>query len=333
MVSQLQIPTWAWTVFAVVVVVSLAIDLVAHRKGHGNGRRAAIVWSCIWVGISLLFAGFVGVELGWKVAQEFLTAWLVEKSLSVDNLFVFLVIFGRLKIPRSQQHGVLFWGIVGAFVTRALFIAAGSAVLARWQLATYILGAFLVFTGLKTLRSHPEQDDDGKESRIIGFLQSHMPFTRRIEGGAFTLIENGKRVATPLLVALVAIEITDIMFAVDSIPAVFAISNEPFIVFSSNVFAILGLRALYLVLADIVADLKYLHYGLGALLIFVGAKMLASGYVHLPHWASLAITVAILAAAIVPSIIARRRKRARDGAEPPPLQPTSRPPSAREAAS
>ncbi len=310
MVSHLHVPTWAWVVFAVVVVVSLAIDLAAHRKGHGNGRRAAIVWSCVWVGISLLFAGFVGFELGAKVAGEFLTAWLVEKSLSVDNLFVFLVIFGRLKIPRSQQHGVLFWGIVGAFVTRALFIAAGSAVLSRWQVATYILGGFLVFTGLKTLRSHPDQEDeDGKESRIIKFLQTRLPFTGRVDGGAFTLVENGKRVATPLLLALVAIEVTDIMFAVDSIPAVFAISNEPFIVFSSNVFAILGLRALYLVLADIVADLKYLHYGLGALLIFVGAKMLASRYVHLPHWASLAITIAILTAAIVPSIAARRRKR------------------------
>ena len=326
--TRLHVPTWAWAVFAVVVVVSLAVDLVAHRNGHGNGRRAAFVWSCIWIGISLLFAGFVWFELGGKVAQEFLTAWLVEKSLSVDNLFVFLVIFGRLKIPRSHQHGVLFWGIVGAFVTRALFIAAGSAVLARWQVATYILGAFLVFTGLKTLRSHPEQDDDdGKESRIIGFLQKHLPFTTRMDGGAFTFIENGKRVATPLLLALVGIEVTDIMFAVDSIPAVFAISKEPFIVFSSNVFAILGLRALYLVLADVVADLKYLHYGLGTLLVFVGAKMLASGYVHLPHWASLAITVAILSAAIIPSVIARRRQRAHDGARAPTLSSSSRPPS------
>jgi tellurite resistance protein TerC len=309
MVSRLHVPAWAWAVFAVVVVVSLAVDLVVHRNGHGNGRRAAIVWSCVWIGISLLFAGFVGIELGGKVAQEFLTAWLVEKSLSVDNLFVFLVIFGRLKIPRSEQHRVLFWGIVGAFVTRALFIAAGSAVLSRWQLATYVLGAFLVFTGLKTLRSHPGDDSDSKESRVITFLQTRLPFTSRVDGGAFTVFENGKRMATPLLLALFAIEVTDIMFAVDSIPAVFAISNEPFIVFSSNVFAILGLRALYLVLADVVADLKYLHYGLGALLVFVGAKMLASQYVHLPHWASLAITVAILAAAIIPSIAARRRKR------------------------
>ena len=309
MAPRLDVPTWAWVVFAVVVVASLTIDLVVHRNGHGNGRRAAIVWSCVWVGISLLFAGFIWFELGGGVAQVFLTAWLVEKSLSVDNLFVFLVIFGRLKIPRSHQHGVLFWGIVGAFVTRALFIAAGSAVLSRWHFATYVLGAFLVFTGLKTLRSHPEQD--GKESRILGYLQRHLPFTNKMDGGAFTLVENGKRVATPLLLALIAIEVTDIMFAVDSIPAVFAISKDPFIVFSSNVFAILGLRALYLVLADVVADLKYLHYGLGALLIFVGAKMVASGYIQLPHWASLTITVAILAAAIIPSIAARRRKKRR----------------------
>lgn len=307
--SRLDVPTWAWVVFAVVVVVSLTIDLAVHRNGHGNGRRAAIFWSCVWIGISLLFAGFIWFELGGAVAQEFLTAWLVEKSLSVDNLFVFLVIFGRLKIPRTEQHRVLFWGIVGAFLTRALFIAVGAAVLARWQAATYVLGAFLVFTGAKTLRSHPEHDD--KESRVLGFLKERLPLTTRVDGGAFTVVESGKRVATPLLLALVAIEVTDIMFAVDSIPAVFAISNEPFIVFSSNVFAILGLRALYLVLADIVADLKYLHYGLGALLIFVGAKMLASAWVHLPHWASLAITVAILAAAIIPSLAARRRRRGR----------------------
>ena len=308
MAPRLDVPTWAWVVFAVLVLASLTVDLVAHRKGNGNGRRAAIVWSCVWVGISLLFAGFIWAELGGGVAQVFLTAWLVEKSLSVDNLFVFLVIFGRLKIPREHQHGVLFWGIVGAFVTRALFIAAGSAVLSRWHFATYVLGAFLVFTGLKTVRSHPDQED-GKESRILGYLQRRLPFTNRMDGGAFTLVENGKRVATPLLLALIAIEITDIMFAVDSIPAVFAISKEPFIVFSSNVFAILGLRALYLVLADVVADLKYLHYGLGALLVFVGAKMMASGYIQLPHWASLTITVAILVAAIIPSIVARRRKQ------------------------
>ena len=307
--SQVDVPAWAWVVFAVVVVASLTIDLALHRGGHGNSRRSAIVWSCVWIGISLLFAGFIGIELGGVVAQDFLTAWLVEKSLSIDNLFVFLVIFRRLEIPRAEQHRVLFWGIIGAFFTRALFVAAGSAVLARWHLATYVLGAFLVLTGAKTLRSHP--DREGKESRIVRFLERRLPVTSRMNGHAFTVVEDGKRVATPLLLALVAIELTDIMFAVDSIPAVFAISNEPFIVFSSNVFAILGLRALYLVLADIVANLEFLHYGLGALLVFVGAKMLSSELVHVPAWASLAITVAILTAAIAPSISVRRRRRRR----------------------
>ncbi len=306
--AHLDVPAWAWVLFAVVVLASLTIDLVLHRGNHGNGRRSAIVWSCVWIGISLLFAAFIAAELGGAVAQDFLTAWLVEKSLSIDNLFVFLIIFGRLKIPRDEQHRVLFWGIIGAFVTRALFIGAGAAVLTRWHFATYVLGAFLVLTGLKTLRSPP--DRDGKESRVVELLKKRLPFTSRVDHHAFTVVENGKRLATPLLIALLAIEVTDIMFAVDSIPAVFAISNEPFIVFSSNVFAILGLRALYLVLADLVAGLDYLHYGLGALLIFVGAKMLASQYVHLPPWASLGITIAILMVAIVPSL-ARKRRRER----------------------
>ncbi|HVH43494.1 MAG TPA: TerC family protein [Labilithrix sp.] len=308
---HLDVPLWAWAVFAIVVSVSLAVDLVIHRGSHGGGRRQAVLWSIAWVGVSLLFAAFIGFELGGRVAQQFITAWLVEKSLSVDNLFVFLVIFGRLKIPRTEQHRVLFWGILGAFATRALFIAAGAILLSRWRFATYVLGAFLVFTGLKTLRSHAD-DEGGKESRILGFLKRHLPFTSELRDGHFITHEAGRRVATPLLLALVAIEITDILFAVDSIPAVFAISSDPFIVFSSNVFAILGLRALYLVLADVVADLEYLHYGLGALLMFIGVKMLASHVVELPHWASLAVTVGILTAAIVPSLVARRRRDRRD---------------------
>ena len=306
--ASISVPLWAWALFAGIVVASLAADLIQHRGDHAKGKRAALVWSGVWIGVSLLFSGWVGLQFGHRAFHAFLTAWLVEKSLSVDNLFVFLVIFRHLNVPRDEQHRVLFWGILGAFVTRALFIAAGSAILSRWQLANVFLGAFLVYTGVKTFRSDGAKEER-EESKVLTWLEKRLPVTKERHGHAFFALEAGKRVATPLLLALVAIELSDIMFAVDSIPAVFAISQEPFIVFTSNVFAILGLRALYLVLADLVADLKYLHYGLGALLLFIGAKMLLSRWIHIWNIVSLGITVAILAAAIIPSLVARRRAR------------------------
>lgn len=304
----MNVPLWAWALFAGVVVAALAIDLIQHRGDHANSRRAALIWSGIWIGVSLLFAGWVGIQFGHHAWHTFLTAWLVEKSLSIDNLFVFLVIFRRLKVPKAEQHRVLFWGIIGAFVTRALFIAGGAAILSRWHFATWVMGGFLVYTGVKTFRSN-DKDEAESESKILGWLERHLPFTKNRHGHAFLALEGGKRLATPLLLALVAIELSDIMFAVDSIPAVFAISRAPFIVFTSNVFAILGLRALYLVLADLVADLKYLHYGLGVLLLFVGAKMLCSSWFRIPNLLSLLVTIAILSAAIVPSLVVRRRQQ------------------------
>jgi tellurite resistance protein TerC len=304
-----EAPWWAWLFFAAVVVLSLAVDLYVHRGNRAVGRRQGLLWSGAWIGVSLLFAGWVGWQFGGRTAVEFLTAYLVEKSLSVDNLFVFLLIFGRLKIPVTEQHRVLFWGILGAFATRAIFVVGGIALLSRWHFTVYVLGAFLVYTGVKALRSRPE--GEAKPGRVLPFLQRHLPLTSRVEGHHFLVREDGKRLVTPLLLALLAIEVTDILFAVDSIAAVLAISNVPFIVFTSNVFAILGLRALYLVLAELVADLRYLHYGLGAILIFVGAKMLLSHFVHLPHWGSLLITMTILLAAVAPSLVVRRRHRHR----------------------
>lgn len=310
----LDVPRWAWLLFGAVIVASLVVDLVSHRGGRSTSRRHAIGWSAAWITVSLLFAGWVALQFGHGAAIDLLTAYLIEKSLSVDNLFVFLVIFERLRIGKDEQHRVLFWGILGAFATRALFIGAGTALLARWHFIIYVLGAFLVFTGVKTLRAHG--GGPSKEGWILPFLQRKVPFTSRLHGHRFTVVEGGKRLATPLLLALLAIEVTDILFSVDSIPAVFAVSNAPFIVFSSNVFAILGLRALYLVLADLVADLEYLHYGLGGILVFIGAKMLASGVVHLPHWVALLVTATILTASVVPSVVARRRRRMADRAAP-----------------
>lgn len=309
--SSMTVPLWAWGLFAGVVVISLTVDLIQHRGDHASSRRAALIWSGVWIGVSLLFSAWVGIQFGHRAWHTFLTAWLVEKSLSVDNLFVFLVIFRNLDVPKNEQHRVLFWGIIGAFVTRALFIAAGAAILSRWHFATWILGGFLVFTGIKTLRSSEERQEN-EESKLLRWLERHLPVTKTRHGHAFFAVEAGKRVATPLLLALIAIEVSDIMFAVDSIPAVFAISQDPFIVFTSNVFAILGLRALYLVLADLISDLKYLHYGLGALLLFVGAKMLGSSYVRIHNSWSLLVTIVILSAAVIPSLVARRRQRLKE---------------------
>jgi tellurite resistance protein TerC len=303
---SLEVPFWAWVAFGGVILVSLLVDLVAHRGGHGLCRKHAIAWSVAWISVALLFGGWVALQFGHGAALDFVTAYLIEKTLSIDNLFVFMVLFDRLRIPDREQHRVLFWGILGALVSRAVFIAAGAALLTRWHGAIYVLGAFLIFTGVKTARAPKPETGEG---RLLPFLRRHLPFTPRLHGHRFLVIEDGRRVATPLLLALLVIEVTDVLFAVDSVPAVFAVSQDPFIVYSSNVFAILGLRALYLVLATLLKDLKYLHYALAAILIFAGAKMLTSSFLHVPHAVSLIAIVIALAAAVVPSLIARRAAR------------------------
>lgn len=307
--TKLDIPFWAWFVLLAIVFLSLTVDLVVHRGNKSQGRRAAVLWSVTWIALALAFAGWLGIQFGRDAAQDYLAAYLVEKSLSIDNLFVFLVVFSRLRIPEAEQHRVLSWGIIGAFATRGAFIGAGSAILTAWHGVVYVLGAFLVYTGIKTVVEHRNNDEDREEGKIIKFVREHLPFTSRMDGHHFVAVEDGKRVGTPLLMALVVIEFTDIVFAVDSIPAVFAITEEPFIVYSSNVFAILGLRALYLVLADVLNELKYLHYGLAAILVFAGAKMLTSDVFHVPHVLSLVIIVLILVAVTVPSLLARRHGR------------------------
>lgn len=310
--TNFDIPISAWVVLGIVVITSVAIDLFGHRGNHSVSRKSAVLWSIGWIVLAVLFGGWVAYQFGAEAGQDYFTAYLLEKSLSLDNLFVFLIVFSRLKIPQTEQHRVLQWGIIGAFVTRALFIGAGTAILQAWHGVVYVLGAFLIFTGVRTVWSHNQQnDDDDDEGRVLPFLRKHLPFTPKLDGHAFITLENGKRLATPLFMALIVIEITDVLFAVDSIPAVFAITEEPFLVYSSNIFAILGLRALYLVLAELIADLKYLHYGLGAILVFAGAKMLGSNIFHIPHVASLGAIVGILIAVIIPSVIARRRERRR----------------------
>jgi tellurite resistance protein TerC len=316
--TELSVPVWAWFVLGAVVLASLTIDLLAHRGNREQGRNWSVVWSLVWISLALVFGGWIALQFGRHAAGDYLSAYLVEKSLSVDNLFVFLVIFSRLRIPRAEQHRVLWWGIAGAFATRAAFIAGGSALLDAWHGAAYLLGAFLLYAGVKTMSEPLEGKGDGK---VLAFVRKHLRVTPRLHGHHFLAVEDGRRVATPLMLALIVVEVSDVLFATDSIPAVFAVSREPFIVYSSNVFAILGLRALYLVLADLIAGLEYLRYGLGAILILAGAKMIAARYLHVPEWASLLAIVSILTATTVASLVARRAKHpapsAPDGADAP----------------
>lgn len=301
--QTLHVGPWSWSLLAVVVVASLAIDLVMHRGGKRTSKKQALYWSIFWIGLAVAFGVFVTLRHGGRAGGEYFAGWLLEKSLSVDNLFVFLVVFQRLKIAEEEQHRVLFWGILGALVTRAAFIAGGTAMLSAWHGTLYVMGAFLVFTGVRTAVEKPEQ-----ESKVLDFTSRHLPVTKRVRDHRFFVHEDGRLRATPLLLALVVIEITDIIFAVDSIPAVLAITQEPFIVYSSNVFAVLGLRALYLLLAAAVAKLRYLRFGLGAILVLVGVKMLVSRVLDVPEWLSLVAVAGILGATVAISLLARRRR-------------------------
>ena len=296
---DLDVPFWAWLVLGAVVVVSLGVDLVGHRGNHSTGRKGAVIWSAAWIGVATAFTGWIAMEFGGAAAIEFGTAYLIEKSLSIDNLFVFLIVFATLKIPAPEQHRVLFWGIFGALVTRGLFIAAGSAMLAAWHGVLYIMGGFLLFTAIRTLRSPPDVASEGK---LVAFAQRHLPFTPKLAGHHFITVENGRRMVTPLFLALIVIELTDIVFAIDSIPAVFAVSREPFIVYSSNILAVLGLRALYLVLAGLLDRLAYLRFGLAAILAFAGGKMVLSGVLHVPALVSIAVIAGILALTVIASL-------------------------------
>ena len=304
-----QIPPWGWIALGVLVLILLAIDLLAHRGQRAGSRRNAITWSAIWIGAGLLVNVFVWGVFGGQAAYEYLAAYLIEKSLSLDNLFVFLIVFQSLDIPQQHQHRVLFWGIFGALVFRGLFIFVGTAALERWEWITYVFGAILFYAAYRTFREDPAKQEGNK---TVAWLSKHLPLTKDARGRAFIAQEDGRRVATPLLVALIAIELTDILFAIDSVPAAFSVSRSPFIVYSSNVFAILGLRALYVVLAHTIAELKYLHYGLAGVLGFAGVKLIIDQWVHLPPLVSIGIIVAVLGTAVWVSLRERRREPADD---------------------
>lgn len=299
-------PAWAWIVFWTLLLALLGVDLLAHRGGRGQSRRAALLWSLAWVGLGLCFCGFVWVALGSEQGHEYLAAWLIEKSLSLDNVFVFLVIFRSLNVPQRYQHEVLFLGIFGALVFRALFIFVGAAALQRWGWVSYIFGAILLVTAWRVLREDPSKEQD---NRVVSWLSHRLPVTDQVEGPRFVVKQQGRRLATPLLLALVGLEVTDILFAVDSVPAAFSVTTDTFVLYSSNAFAILGLRALYLVIAGAVGQLKYLHYGLAGVLAFAGVKLVVEKWVRIPPLLSVAIILVVIGAAVWASLAHRRSGR------------------------
>lgn len=290
-----------WAGFIAFVLLMLAIDLgVFHRKAHEISVKEAAVWSAVWVSLSLVFNLLVYVWFGAERALEFTAGYLIEKALSVDNIFVFVIIFSTFAVPAVYQHRILFWGVLGALVMRAMFILAGGAFIQRFHWAIYVFGGILTVTGIKLLLQR-DQEMHPEKNPIVRLFQKIFPLTHELEGGRFTVVRNGRRYATTLLLALVAVEVTDLIFAVDSIPAIFAITTDPFIVFTSNIFAILGLRSLYFLLAGVINKFTYLKVGLSLVLIFVGIKMLMTDIYKLPILASLLIIAGILTISIVAS--------------------------------
>jgi tellurite resistance protein TerC len=297
-----------WAGFLGFVLLMLALDLgVFHRRQHVVGPREAAAWSATWIALALGFGAGVFFLGSADAGEEFLAAYLVEKSLSVDNLFVFVVLFEALRIPRALQHRVLFWGILTALVLRGVMIFAGAAMLARFHWLTFVFGGFLIFTGWKLWTQPPGREDAGIQ-RMLRLVRRVLPTTPHLHGAHFLVREHGHWHATPMLVALAAIELSDVAFAVDSIPAVFAVSRDPFIVFTSNIFAILGLRSLYFLLADLLGRFTYLRPGLAAVLTYVGVKMVVVPWVKIPAALSLGVIATILAMAVGASILKQRRR-------------------------
>ena len=309
----LDVPVWGWVLFLALIGTLLLVDLlVIHsRPGVPTFRRAALE-SAVWISIGLSFTGVIWAMGGAPAAGEYVSGYLIEKSLSVDNVFVWAVILTHFKVPRMYQHRVLFWGIFGALALRAVFIFAGIALLQRLEWLIYLFGAFLVFTAVKLIRDD-EEEFDPETSRVLGLFRRFVRSTNDYDGQRLFTVRDGIRLATPLFFVLVVVEATDVIFAVDSIPAILAVARDQFIVFSSNAFAILGLRALYFLLADLHGRFRYLPQGLAVILAFVGVKMILGAGLplldvewHPPTWAALAVITTVLAASILLSAAADR---------------------------
>jgi len=303
-----NVPLWVWIVLLGVIIAMLTVDLLLHRQAHEIALREAAIWSSIWVSIGLIAGGVIWWFYGADFGLQYYSGYLIEKSLSVDNVFVWAVIFTFFAVPKQYQHRVLFFGVIGALVLRAIFIAGGSALISSASWVLYIFGAFLIFTGIKMLVQRDSHVDPSK-SKTLRLFRRFVPMTDDLEGQRFLVRRKGILMATPLLAVLVVIEVTDVIFAVDSIPAVFAVTSEPFIVFASNAMALLGLRAMYFLLADLMHRFIYLKIGLALVLVWVGIKMvIGHAWFDIPTLVSLAVVVLLLAASVVASLVATRQR-------------------------
>ncbi len=302
------LPYLPWIGFGTFVLAMLALDLgVFHRKSHEVHMKEALIWSAAWISLALLFNGIIYLWKGPQAGMEFLTGYLIEKSLSVDNVFVFVMIFSYFSVPAAYQHRVLFWGILGALVMRAIFIAGGVVLIQTFHWIIYVFGGFLVLTAIK-MAFQPHGGGSMETNPGMKLIRKFVPMTHRYNGDKFWTFEKGKKVATPLFAALLLVEFTDVIFAVDSIPAILSITKDPFIVYTSNVFAILGLRALYFALAGVVKLFRFLHYGLALILAFVGTKMLLSDFYKVPIGLSLGVIAVILIVSVVVSMAFPKRE-------------------------
>ncbi len=296
-----------WSGFTAAVVLLLAVDLIVfHHREHVIRFREALAWSLFWIALSVAFGIWLTWRFGHRPGLEYFAGYIVEESLSVDNLFVFLLLFRYFAVPQRFQHRVLFWGIFGAICTRALFILLGISLLTYVHWTIYVFGALLLFTGYRVL-THTAEQIHPERNPVVRLLRRVIPMTRGYHGKHFFAREEGRSMATPLLLVLVVIEVSDLIFAVDSVPAVLAVTRDPFIAFASNILAILGLRALYFIIADLLRRLEYLHIGLGLILIFVGLKMLASDLYEIPIGVSLLGIAVLIAIAVVASLAHQRR--------------------------
>lgn len=304
-----------WIALASGILIMLAVDLFMHRKAHVIAFREAALWSVIWVSLGLSFGGVIWWNFGSEFALQYLAGYVIEKSLAVDNVFVWAMIFSYFAVPREYQHRVLFYGVVGALVFRAVFIAAGSWLISSFAWTLLIFGGFLILTGVKMLRQRNEHIDI-EHSRILRLFRRIVPMTDQYAGQHFWVRRSGRLLATPLLAVVVLVEITDVIFAVDSIPAIFAITQEPFLVYSSNALAILGLRALYFLLADLMHRFIYLKLGLSLVLVWVGSKMIISHlWIKIPTSLSLAIVISIISVAVAASLWKTRTSRPLDSGD------------------
>ena len=294
---------WFWVGFVTFVLAMLALDLgVFNRKPHVVSTKEAAIWTSVWVGLALLFALGLAVLESHQAALTFLTGYVVEESLSIDNIFVIVLIFQYFAVPAQYQHRVLFWGILGALIMRGIFIGLGAALLTRFEWIIYIFGALLVITGIR-MAIKQDEEFDGEQNPVVKLVRRYLPLTDGYRGKHFFAIENGRRHATPLLLVLVLVEFTDLIFAVDSIPAIFGITRDPFLVFTSNIFAVMVLRSLFFLLANVVQKFHLLKYGLAVILTFVGTKMLLEKWIHVPIMLSLGVVLGVLLLSIVASLI------------------------------